>query len=156
GELGPLFDSISICFSKGLGAPIGSVLLGNKEFINESRRIRKVMGGGMRQAGVIAAAGLYALDHNIIRLTEDHQKAKTIEKILLECSYVDSIHPVETNIIIFQLKEEINTFEFVEKLRSKGINSSAFGIKSIRFVTHMDITEEITENINVVLKDMGK
>src|SRR5204862_467459 len=106
-DLGQYFDSISVCFSKGLGAPVGSVLLGSKDFISHARRIRKVFGGGMRQAGFLAAAGLYALENNIARLKEDHVRAKKLTDVLQKQSYVESILPVYTNIVIFNLKKEV-------------------------------------------------
>ncbi|NOT38450.1 MAG: aminotransferase class I/II-fold pyridoxal phosphate-dependent enzyme [Saprospiraceae bacterium] len=150
-EIGPLFDSISICLSKGLGTPAGSVLIGKKDWINDCRRIRKVLGGGMRQAGILAAAGLYALDNNIDRLREDHSKAQRIEGILKNAEYVESIFPVETNIIIFQLKENVSPQNFVDTLKTHGINSSAFGKRSVRFVTHMDITDEMMNEVENTL-----
>jgi threonine aldolase len=113
---GKIFDSISICLSKGLGAPVGSLLLGNQEFILKSRRIRKVFGGGMRQAGLLAAAGLYALKNNVERLVDDHKNAQMIEATLKKCTFVKSILPVETNIIIFELIEGIQANSFVEKV----------------------------------------
>ena len=105
-EIGQYFDSISVCLSKGLGAPVGSLLVGKKEFIKKARRIRKVFGGGMRQSGILAAAGLFALKNNVQRLKEDHLRAKALEKILLTMPYVDSVLPVYTNIIIFNLKKD--------------------------------------------------
>ena len=135
---GQLFDSISICLSKGLGAPVGSLLLGNQEFINKSRRIRKVFGGGMRQAGILAAAGLYALKNNINRLHEDHENARMIENALKKCSFIKSIMPVETNIIIFELIEGIEANHFVHKMKENNILCTGFGGQSIRMVTHLD------------------
>lgn len=150
--VGTLFDSISVCLSKGLGTPAGSVLLGKKEWIDESRRIRKAMGGGMRQIGILAAAGLYALDHHIDRLQDDHRRAKQIEEMLKAHPSVESILPVETNIIIFNLNSSINPFEFANTLKSKGVNCSAFGKQSIRFVTHLDITDKMIDELEVILK----
>ena len=135
---GQLFDSISICLSKGLGAPVGSLLLGNQEFINKSRRIRKVFGGGMRQAGILAAAGLYALKNNINRLHEDHENARMIDSALKKCSFIKSIMPVETNIIIFELIEGIEANHFVHKMKENNILCTGFGGQSIRMVTHLD------------------
>ncbi len=143
-ELGKNFDSISVCLSKGLGAPVGSVLVGDKEFVKRGRKIRKIFGGGMRQAGFLAAAGLYALQNNVDRLPEDHKHAKELEKTLKDQPYVESILPVYTNIVIFQLKKEIITGEAFEKrLTEKGIRVSAFGKNTIRFVTHLDFTPEM-------------
>ena len=103
-QYGKIFDSISICLSKGLGCPVGSVLLGSNEFINKAIRIRKVLGGGMRQAGYLAACGIYALNNNVDRLKEDHLKALEIEKLLSKQPYIKKVEEVETNILIFQLK----------------------------------------------------
>ncbi|MEP7197649.1 MAG: GntG family PLP-dependent aldolase [Saprospiraceae bacterium] len=153
-SIGPLFDSISICLSKGLGAPVGSVLIGKKKWIDECRRIRKVLGGGMRQVGILAAAGIYALDNNIDRLSEDHHRAKRIEQILMKQNYVESVIPVETNIVIFNLKNSILPAQFVDHLKTAGVNSSAFGKQSIRFVTHLDITEQMIDELEIILSSI--
>lgn len=139
---GNVFDSISICLSKGLGAPVGSLLLGNKDFIKKSRRIRKSFGGGWRQAGYLAAAGIYALDNNVERLKEDHANAKAIGEILKKCSFVKEIVPIHTNIVIFELVEDWTTAEFLSKLKESGILAVAFGPQLIRFVTHLDFSLE--------------
>lgn len=136
------FDSISICLSKGLGAPVGSILLGKKDFIIKARRRRKSFGGGMRQAGIIAAAGLYALQNNVERLKEDHKNAKIIASELNELSWVKSIMPVDTNIVIFSLHKENGAAEYVEKLKSKGILCFPFGPDKIRMVTHLDLVDD--------------
>lgn len=112
-SVGDLFDSISVCLSKGLGAPVGSVLIGDRDFIKQARRYRKVMGGGMRQAGYLAAAGIYALDHHVKRLKEDHRRAKQLGKILETMEIVDRVEPVHTNIIVFHLKEN-NADKFLQ------------------------------------------
>lgn len=151
-DIGPIFDSISICLSKGLGAPIGSVLIGNKSWIQYCRRIRKVMGGGMRQVGILAAAGSYALDHHILRLNEDHSRAKMIESALLRTNYVASVIPVITNIIIFNLIPELSPQSFIDQLRAHGINASAFGKQSVRFVTHLDIDDVMIDDVCGVLE----
>ncbi|MCU0359419.1 MAG: beta-eliminating lyase-related protein [Bacteroidia bacterium] len=156
-EIGKSFDSISICLSKGLGAPVGSLLLGDKEFIRKARRVRKVFGGGMRQAGVLAAAGLYALNNNVSRLKEDHQKAKLISEELKLVSFVEQVLPVYTNIIIFHLKKERvsgDVFEF--KLKEKGIRVSAFGKDTIRMVTHLDFTDTMLNKTLEVLRGLDK
>lgn len=140
---GVMFDSISICLSKGLGAPVGSLLLGTSNFIAKARRVRKVFGGGMRQAGYIAAAGIYALDNNIDRLIEDHQRAKELENILSSQSYIDEIIPVETNIIIFKIPEDISNSDFLNKLEGQGIKAISFGPRLIRLVTHLDFTDDM-------------
>ncbi|MBC5991474.1 threonine aldolase family protein [Pontibacter cellulosilyticus] len=155
-DYGLYFDSISICISKSLGAPVGSVLLGNKEFIKRARRIRKVFGGGMRQAGYIAAACIYALENNIDRLQEDHLKAKLIEETLLQTDYVESVLPVETNIVIFKLNEKYTDADFVTALAKEGIRAAAFGPQMIRFVTHLDVTEEMMQHTLQVLKSLSK
>ena len=150
-ETGKLFDSISICLSKGLGAPVGSVLTGNAEFIKQGRRIRKVFGGAMRQAGFLAAAGIYALDHHIERLKEDHQRAKIIRQFLPQCSFVNEVMPVDTNIIIFKLNESIKQKEFIEILRSNGILVVGFGPQTIRMVTHLDFTDKQLDILTTTL-----
>lgn len=144
-DYGQLFDSVSICLSKGLGSPVGSVLLGTKEKISKARRIRKVFGGGMRQAGIIAAAGLYALEHHVDRLAIDHQHAKLIEAALLNNPNVETVLPVETNIVIFRVKDHINADELVLKLKEKGILCFTMGKQQIRFVLHLDVTESMVQ-----------
>lgn len=151
-DVGNAFDSISICLSKGLGAPVGSLLLGTTDFIKKARRVRKVFGGGMRQAGFLAAAGIYAIDNNINRLTEDHQRAKHIESILTELPYVESSLPVDTNIIIFNLSPNLKLEVFESKLKEQGIKMSAFGKQTVRFVTHLDFTDEMLMKLESVLK----
>ena len=150
-EYGSIFDSISICLSKGLGAPIGSLLLGNSEAMKRARRTRKVMGGGMRQAGFLAAAGLYALENNVERLKLDHDYARQIAAVLGEASYVESCRPVHTNIIIFDLKKDQTAEEFIAKLNDQGILASAFGKYTVRLVTHMDITPAMYQQVFQVL-----
>lgn len=141
------FDSISLCLSKGLGAPVGSVLIGTKEFIHQARRVRKVMGGGMRQAGFLAAAGLYALQNNVDRLLIDHQHAKLIESALVNCSWVKEVLPVETNIVVAILKNPNERDEMIAKLYEKSIKVVAFGPGMIRFVTHLDISSTEIEYV---------
>ncbi|MFT3844286.1 MAG: GntG family PLP-dependent aldolase [Lacibacter sp.] len=151
-QFGKLFDTISVCLSKGLGAPVGSVLLGSKEMIKRARRIRKVFGGGMRQAGLIASAGLYALENHVERLAVDHKHAKMIEEALLTHSKVESVLPVETNIVIFNLKDGIDTSQFIEQLKAKNILCFATGKQQIRFVVHLDISEDMVERVIKNLK----
>jgi threonine aldolase len=153
---GNYFDSISICLSKGLGAPVGSVLLGNSEFIKRARRVRKVLGGGMRQAGYLAAACIYALDNHVERLQEDHRKAKEMETTLLQIDYVESVLPVETNIVIFKLNDKYSDKAFVDALAGKGIRAASFGPQMIRFVTHLDVTEEMLQHTLQVLKSLSQ
>ena len=146
-DYGKYFDTISVCLSKGLGAPVGSVLVGKKTYIDKALRVRKFMGGGMRQAGYLAAAGIYALENNVVRLKEDHSKAKLIMNSINKCSFVQEIYPAETNIIIFKVKPEFRVSEILKDLKYEGILGSAFGPNDIRFVTHLDISESQTEEI---------
>ena len=151
-EYGKYFDSINICLSKGLGAPVGSVLLGSKNMIKEARRIRKALGGGMRQVGILAAAGIYALDHHVARLSIDHEHAKMLEQALMQCEAVERINPVQTNIIIFHLKEEVSPNAFIEFLHKHNVHASMFGKRSVRFVTHLDIDNELILETMEILK----
>ena len=151
-QYGELFDSISICLSKGLGTPSGSVLLGNKAFIKQARKVRKVFGGGMRQVGYLAAAGIYALDNHVARLKDDHLKAKQIGEALKGLSFVENVLPVDTNIVIFDLKPGMNAEQFIEKAASKGIKVAAFGKQTIRMVTHLDFTDEMLDALLNELK----
>jgi len=154
-DYGRYFDSISVCLSKGLGIPVGSVLLGSKAFIKKTRRIRKVLGGGMRQAGYLAAAGIYALDHHVQRLSEDHLRAQELEAVLKASSYVHSVLPVQTNIVIFTLVPEVSTHTFLQKLKEEGILAIEFGPQQIRFVTHLDYTNEMAEQTLKILKNLS-
>jgi len=140
---GNLFDSISICLSKGLGCPVGSLLLGTKAFIKQARRFRKLMGGGWRQAGFLAAAGSYALDHHINRLKLDHARARMIGQMLEKRPEVTEIFPIETNIVIFRLPETILAADYVNELATKDILAVTFGKHLVRFVTHLDFTDEM-------------
>jgi threonine aldolase len=140
GEFGKRFDSISVCLSKGLGAPVGSVLLGSKAFIKEARRIRKRMGGGMRQAGLLAEAGRFSLRNNIIKLAEDHQKAALLYETLKDKPWVSHIFPADTNIVLFELSNQINGAVFSGFLRDSGIIVSSFSGQTIRMVTHLDVS----------------
>lgn len=152
--VGACFDSISLCISKGLGAPVGSVLTGDADFIKQARRFRKVMGGGMRQAGYLAAACIFALDNHVERLKTDNDRAKKLGEILKQLPYVESVAPVKTNIVIFDLKEPLNAADFVALLKEYQIMASAFGPKSVRFVTHLDVSEEMIEKTIDVLKSI--
>ncbi len=143
-EWGNLFDTISICLSKGLGCPIGSVLLGSKADIKRARKVRKVFGGGMRQAGFLAAAGIYALDHQVARLKEDHRRARTLGEFLLKAPQVVEVLPVATNIVIARL-EGISPEAYLQKLNSKGIKGVKFGKDLVRYVTHLDFGDEHLE-----------
>lgn len=153
-EYGHYFDSISICLSKGLGAPVGSVLIGSKEFIREARRFRKVMGGGMRQAGILAAAGLYALEHHIPDLKKDNDRAKKLGEVIRKKSFIREIKPVQTNIVIFVLHDSFPAPAFLESLSSKGIKAAMFGHQTIRFVMHRDISEPQFQYVLDVLESL--
>ena len=148
------FDSISICLSKGLGAPVGSLLLGNKDFIEKARRVRKVFGGGMRQAGVIAAGGLFALKNNVEKLVDDHEKARQLEACLQSLNWVKEVIPVETNIVVAILKNPDNRDTVIEALKKEGVLAMAFGPGMIRMVTHLDISLEAIEKTKNVLKNL--
>ncbi len=153
-DIGELFDSISICLSKGLGAPVGSLLIGSADLIRKARRIRKVMGGGMRQAGYLAAAGIYALDHHVDRLKEDNRRAKVLGETLAAMPWVEQVRPVQTNIVIFDLAAPQTAEEFLGKIKNKGINAAPFGPSTVRFVTHLDFTEEMLERTVEIIKGM--
>ena len=140
-RFGELFDTISICLSKGLGAPVGSLLLGSKEHIAKAHRVRKSMGGGMRQAGFLAAAGTYALENNIERLRDDHDKARRLGDELGGLNYVNEVLPVETNIVIFDLDDGIDSDHFLNHLHQQGILGMSLKGKTIRFVFHLDISD---------------
>jgi len=153
-EYGSVFDSISICLSKGLGAPVGSLLLGSEDFILKARRVRKAFGGGMRQAGMLAAAATYALDNHVERLLEDHENAKTISESALINSKVRSILPVETNIVVLVLDNSITNSEFIGLLKEKGILAVGFGHQRVRLVTHLGISKQDVDKICTVLKSL--
>lgn len=150
-DYGKVFDSISVCLSKGLGTPVGSVLIGKKDFIAKARRIRKIFGGGMRQAGYLAAAGIYALDNNIERLSEDHVHTKLLAEAVQKKDFAGEILPVETNILIFEVKGRFSPKELTAKLKENGILSIAISPTQIRFVTHLDISRAmIDEAITII------
>ena len=151
-QYGELFDTISICLSKGLGAPVGSILLGSKTHIAKALRIRKLFGGAMRQVGFLAAAGIYALDNNIERLADDHKKAKDIEQLLNSLSYIKKVEPVETNIIIFYVKDHLNAEDFISKMEEKNILLTPMGDGKIRIVTHLDFSDQMLEKLLYELK----
>lgn len=153
-DIGDLFDSVSICLSKGLGAPVGSLLLGDKDFIRAARRTRKVMGGGMRQAGIIAAGALYAIENNIERLKEDHKRAKVLGDVLSSLPYIDEVMPPDTNILIFKLNESLAGTTFINELANNNIKAIEFGPQMVRFVTHLDFTDYMLEQTISVLKSV--
>ena len=153
-QYGEVFDSISICLSKGLGTPVGSLLLGKRDFIQKARRIRKVFGGGMRQAGYLAAAGIYALENNISRLEQDHQHAKQIAAVLANKDFVGNILPVETNILIFELTGRYTAKSFALDLAKSGIHTIAISTTQVRMVTHLDVTEEMTKHLISIIESL--
>jgi len=140
-EYGALFDSISICLSKGLGAPVGSLLIGNRDFIRQGARVRKLFGGAMRQAGYIAAAGIFALKNNVLRLADDHRNAAALAEALRHCSLTEKVEYGGTNIVIFTLKPGMNASGFLEKMKDKGILALKTGERNIRMVTHLDVSD---------------
>ena len=141
-QYGEVFDTISVCLSKGLGCPAGSVLVGDKDVMDKAIRIRKMLGGGMRQVGFLAAAGLYALDNNIERLAEDHKKALEIGDALKTISFVKSMETIETNIVVFSLKDDFPEGVLVKKLDQNKVKISRLGPGILRIVTHLDYTIE--------------
>ncbi len=153
-KYGEIFDSISICLSKGLGAPVGSVLLGKTDFIKKARRARKVFGGGMRQAGFMAAAGIYALENNIDRLAEDHHHAKEIAAALLKKEFIGKILPVETNILIFEVREAFTAASFAEYLKNEEVYCIPISSTQVRMVTHLDVTAEMVKRLVEVIRRM--
>ncbi|SDR85919.1 L-threonine aldolase [Polaribacter sp. KT25b] len=154
-QYGALFDTISICLSKGLGAPIGSLLLGSKKDIKQALRLRKLLGGGMRQIGFLAAAGIYALDNHVERLAEDHKKAKEIGEVLAAVSYVTKVEPIETNIVIFYVDKKIGDSKFIKKMEAKNILLTPMGEGKIRIVTHLDYTNKMHTILLKELKNMS-
>lgn len=154
-DFGQLFESISICLSKGLGAPVGSLLIGNREFIQKCRRIRKVFGGGMRQSGYIAAAGLYALQHNIERLKEDHTHAANVATMLETKSFVTEVFPVETNIIIFRVNQRgLTAKDLSERFAKENILVIPIAHDLVRMVFHLDVSGEMCERVTQVIHSM--
>lgn len=153
-DWGQTFDTISICLSKGLGAPVGSLLLGPTDLIDRARRYRKVIGGGMRQAGYLAAAGRYALDHHVARLAEDNAKARRLAAALAPLPYVASVEKTETNICIFHLAGEQTAADFLKKLASAGIQAVPFGPQTVRFTTHLGVTDEMVGYVEQVVRKL--
>ena len=154
-QYGDLFDTISVCLSKGLGCPVGSVLVGSSEKIDRALRIRKILGGGMRQAGYLAAAGSYALDHHRKRLVEDHDKAEAIGEVLQKLPYIKKVEPIETNIIIFEINENVMSAEtFVRKLEERNVFIIGMGQGKLRIVTHLDYTDKMHDVFLTVLKEL--
>ncbi len=146
GEYGSLFHSISVCFNKGLGCPAGSILLGTEKFIYQARRIRKIFGGGLRQAGFLAATALYALDQNVERLNTDHKHAKKIGDALQKHPLVKMILPVETNLVIFELNDGEDPHSFISRMKEKEVLLLTISNKRLRIVTHLGISEEMVSD----------
>lgn len=153
-DLGAEFDTISVCLSKGLGAPVGSVLLGTAQSIKKARRIRKLFGGGMRQAGSLAAAATFALKNNVDRLKDDHAQARILERTLEQCSFVKEAWSVYTNIVVFEVQDDLLHTDIIAKLDQENIRTVAFGPQQIRLVTHLDFTESMLERTIQVLKNI--
>lgn len=153
-DYGQYFDGISVCLSKGLGAPVGSVLLGSAETIHKAKKIRKAFGGGMRQAGFLAAAGIYALNHQVERLSEDHENALVLSEALKQADFVAEVMPVETNLVIFKVTKEYTAAGIIGNLAEYGILCGATGPDTIRFVTHLNITREMIGHAVSVLKTL--
>ena len=150
---GELFDTISVCLSKGLGCPVGSLLLCSEQDINKAIKYRKIFGGGMRQSGYLAACGLFALEHNIERLKEDHKKAKEIEEVLKSLYFVKNVEEVETNIIIFEINSDYSVETFIKKLQKKGVKLIGMGDGKLRLVTHLNYSDVHHEAfINILSK----
>ncbi|WP_298152951.1 GntG family PLP-dependent aldolase [Flavobacterium sp.] len=152
---GQLFDTISVCLSKGLGAPIGSLLVSDQETINRALRIRKILGGGMRQVGYLAAAGIYALDHHVARLADDHRRAKELGALLETLHWVEKVEPVETNILIFSLKAGLKEHQLVAALKERNIAISSMGHGKLRIVTHLDYKEVMHDYVREILSKIS-
>jgi len=154
-DYGKQFDGISVCLSKGLGAPVGSVFLSDKATIKKATKIRKVLGGGMRQAGFLAAAGIYALDNHVSRLADDHQHAKALANELEQAEFVSDVMPVETNIVLFDVKPGLNVDQVVNAFEEKGVLCNSTSNKTIRFVTHLDVTPTMIDQTLEVIKNLS-
>ena len=153
-QFGELFDTISVCFSKGLGCPIGSVLLSDGETIHRALRIRKIFGGNMRQSGYLAAAGIYALQHNINRLEDDHRRAKELGQVLQQLPWIEKVASVETNILIFEVKKVLDEKTVIEKFKEKGILISSMGQGKLRIVTHLDYSQVMHEYVLEIIEKL--
>ncbi len=154
-EFGKLFHSISVCFNKGLGCPAGSMLLGTEAFIRQAIRVRKVFGGGMRQAGYLAATALYALDHHVERLATDHQHAKRIGKALQNHPLVKMVLPVETNLVIFELNDGKDPKAFIASMKQQEILLLTISNKRLRMVTHLDISSAMVDHFLEILSQIN-
>lgn len=154
-DIGKQFDTISVCLSKGIGAPIGSVLVGDAVTLARARRFRKVLGGGMRQAGFLAAAGLYGLRNNISRLKDDHRRARILGETMASLSVTEEVIPVDTNIVITRLKDMMPLDKFLSELDSRNIKAAAFGPQAVRMVTHLDFDDTMLEQTVHALKQIS-
>jgi threonine aldolase len=154
-QYGELFDTVSVCLSKGLGCPVGSALVGSKDAIDKALRVRKVFGGGMRQAGYLAAAAIYALDNNRERLAIDHKKAHEIGAALRALGYIKKVEPIDTNIIIFEIDEtKLSANEFVKRLNKNNIHIIGMGQGKLRIVTHLDYTDDMHNKFLEILRKL--
>lgn len=151
-DIGNLFDTVSICLSKGLGAPVGSLLLSTSDNIKKAKRVRKAMGGGMRQSGYLAAAGIYALDHHVHRLKDDHVRASIIYKELVQLPYVEEVLPAETNILVFRLKDKTPLADYFSYLQKHNVFATPFGKQTVRFVTHLDFNDNMLDYLITLIK----
>ncbi|NND52216.1 MAG: threonine aldolase [Flavobacteriaceae bacterium] len=151
-QYGHMFDSISVCFSKGLGSPVGSILIGDDDFMKDAIRIRKILGGGMRQVGYLAAAANFALDHNLERLKDDHEKAKEIGILLSDLPFIKTVEAVETNIVIFELNASVSEIDFMTALQNSNIHAIGMGGGKLRMVTHLDYTDAMHDHLLKVLE----
>lgn len=154
-DIGKQFDTISVCLSKGIGAPIGSVLVGDAVTLARARRFRKVLGGGMRQAGFLAAAGLYGLRNNISRLKDDHRRARILGETMASLSVTEEVIPVDTNIVVTRLKDRMPLDKFLAELDSRNIKAAAFGPQAVRMVTHLDFDDTMLEQTVHALKQIS-
>ncbi len=153
-QYGEVFDTISICLSKGLGAPVGSLLIGTKSHMEQALRVRKLFGGAMRQAGYLAAAGIYALDNHLEQLKRDHVHAQLLGKALTNCSLVKKVEPIETNIVIFNLIDTISELDFIDRLNQDEISLISMGHGKLRMVTHLDFTEEMLKKVEQIINSL--
>jgi len=153
---GKVFDTISVCLSKGLGTPVGSVLLSDEKTIGRAIRIRKLFGGAMRQVGYLAAAGIYALDNHVDRLSEDHRRARLLGQTLESCSYVRKVEPIDTNIVIFNLEDDVDEAAFLKAMSDKNILMITMGQGKLRLVTHLDFNDDMLEVVLKELKELEK
>lgn len=153
-DYGQYFDTVSICLSKGLGAPVGSLLVGKEDLIKKAKRVRKFMGGGMRQAGYLAAAGLYALENNISRLVQDHKRARALGEALASRDWVTAVYPVDTNIVISKLSDQFSVDSMLDRLKEKGLLAVPFGADEIRLVTHLDFDDDQLQQSVEIIKSI--